>query len=328
MKTAALLQLPGNPFILAYWLRNYERVWKSEVDELHVFVNGCKNAEILETDRKLVEAAGGRFDAQPGRMVHGSATQHLFRGCDADYVMLVEDDAFVCVSEAVASAIWEVQNGTVIGSPRGGMSAEVVAAARELWGPDPVGPDGSEGYGLWPCFLFGPRQQLANVLPGFPSRAWKPGEVIGGINRAFPDIVTTDTFTLSAFLLREHGLLGRYEGQWKELWLRDLNAARTRAGYNPPWFHAGGLSNEDYFNGGGALGARPNVGGNNEGNDWAHRIWWWRRCVETAPTNLLPDMQTHYHRKLDELTTYLDVHAEVEAWELGESAWISWDDQA
>lgn len=322
---AALLQLPGNPFILAYWLRNHAEVWKDEVDELRVFVNGCKDATVLEIDRRLVEDAGGVFTHQAGRLIHGQATQVLLDCCSADEVMLVEDDAFVRHAGAVDYAFAYAENDCVVGSPRGGMSPEVEQAARDKWGPEPMGPDGSYGYGLWPCFLFGQRKVLAPVLHGFPSRSWKAGETIPGLGRSFDREMTTDTFTVSAFLLRESADLV-YEGQWKELWLRDLPEMQYAAGYDPPWFHAGGLSNEDYFNsGGGALGARAGIGGSNEGNDWAHRIWWLRRCV-TANAALHPDLAAHYHRSLDELTGFCGVEREVEAWGPVEEPWVTWDD--
>lgn len=324
MTSAALLQLHGNPFLLRYWLRNYCQVWRGEVDELHVFVNGLRDQEAAEECRRMCTAAGAAsFRHQPERLVHGDAAARLFQQTDADVVMLVEDDAFVRHPRAVSHAVSLAGAGYVVGSPRGGMSPEVEQAAREKWGQDPEGPDGSVGYGLWPCFLFGRRELLAPVMHLFQSRSWRAGEEVSGLGRAFPHEVTTDTFTAAAFVLRDRGTPMIYEGQWKELWLRDLAAARDRAGYDPPWFHAGGLSNEDFHSGGGALGLRPGIGGSNEGNDWAHRVWWIRRALTTGGPGMLPGMQAAYWEGLRRLVETAGILDECEAWERGEEPWIT-----
>ena len=328
MKTAALLQLPGNPFALSYWLRNYERVWKGEIDELHVFLNGARNREALLACEAMVRSAGARWvPPNPNRLTHGYATQVLFDQCDADTIMLIEDDAFVRTPGAIAAHLEWANYECVVGSPRGGMSPTLEQPARDRWGADPVGPDGSYGYGLWPCFLFAPRSALAQVWRGFPAQTWPVGSTIPGLDYYCAEEMHTDTFTASAFMLRD-ALPITVEGQWKELWMHDLPEMQALAGYDPPWFHAGGLSNEDFFNGGGALdNARPNIGGTNEGKDWAHRIWWIRHIVLSAPRDLLPDLRAHYLRRLDDLTREMGVGQEVDEWGKTEPPWINWDDE-
>ena len=68
---SALLPTPGNPAMLAYWLRNFA-TWADEVDELVVFVNGA-TPDVIAHDRALVEAAGGRFLSQPLSAGHDGA---------------------------------------------------------------------------------------------------------------------------------------------------------------------------------------------------------------------------------------------------------------
>jgi len=327
---SALLQLPGNPFILRYWLRNYEAVWKGEVDELRVFVNGNPRADQVQAMRRLVQDTGGIFTAQEGRLVHGQATRILIGETEATDVLLIEDDAFVRQPGAIDRAFVDAECGAVVGSPRGGMDPAIEQAARDKWGPDPEGPDGSSGYGLWPCFMFGPRHVLDEVKDGFSSQSWPAGQVIPGLGCWFGFETHTDTTTSSAFRLREAGIPLVYEGQWKELWMKDLSAMQEKAGYDPPWFHSGGLSNENLYLvtevPEGAFGVRPNIGGTLEGTDWAHRIWWWRRCIETAPDDFFPEVGGHILNQLLTLENYCNVFEDVDRWEQMLPAWITWEE--
>ncbi len=88
MTTAALLPTPGDPLLAKYWIRNYEQVWKGEVDELLVLVNG--NTESV----KMYEQTGARVILNPDRMGHGEALDVLVCNIDADKVVFIEDDAF------------------------------------------------------------------------------------------------------------------------------------------------------------------------------------------------------------------------------------------
>lgn len=329
-KRAALLQCPGDPFILSYWLRNYERVWKDEVDELRVFVNGTGDGAILDFCRSESEARGAIFTSQAGRLVHGQATEILIHQTEADHVLLIEDDAFVRQPGAIDRAFCHLEDEgfAAVASPRGGMSPDIERAALERWGsPAPEGPDGSSGYGLWPCFMFLPLDVARTVAHGISSLGWQPGETIPGLDRAFPTHQDTDTATLAAFILRDRFPESIYhEGQWKELWMKRLPEMQERAGYDIPWFHSGGLSNEIFFQGGGALGSRPDIGGTNEGLDWAHRIWWWSRCLDCFPADTLTAEWDRYEQLLDQATHEMGVQEQVESWDDVLPLWISWDD--
>jgi len=264
MKTAALLPTAGDPLLAAYWCRNYEQTWRGEVDELHVLLNGTPEA----TDIYRSVGANVTITARIG---HGQALDMLIGATDADAVVLMEDDAFVRRSGAVLERLRRVYSGMddVIGCPRGGMSPEVEAACKERWGW-PEGPDTSAGTGLWPAFLFARTADLRAVpMLRCESMTWKPGEVIPGLGRSFDTEVTTDTMTAMAFQLRDR-LRITPEVQYKEMWQKDL-AEMTALTGDPPWFHAGGLANLPET-------IRPDIGmDNNEGKDWAHRFWWWRR---------------------------------------------------
>lgn len=299
MKFACLLPTSGDPLLARYWLNNYTRVWKDEVDELLVYVNGDTSSV------PLYEQAGARIvGATDQRLIHGVALTELVRVVDADAVVLMEDDAFVRTPGTMWSALNFIAGKAtdVIGTPRGGMSPELHAAAIARWGPEPTSLDTSHGYGLWPCFLFTRPNVLRSLSDmRFSSLSWSKGQVIPGIEYEVPnDGITTDTMTLVAYQL--HDLYRITPGvQYKEMWQKDL-AEMTRLAGNPPWFHAGGLANEP-------ASARPDIGmDNNEGKDWAHRFWWWRRIGH--------DYTEHYQR----------AGLDPDYWTPIIEPWINWDE--
>jgi hypothetical protein len=323
MNRAALLQCPGDPFLTAYWLRNYERVWNHTVDQLDVFVNGCIHQPTVEWIKAEVERLGGRFTYQPGRLVHGQATRVLVENSAADVVMLIEDDAFVRDSQAVDAAFWALETGItdVVATPRGGMDPEIERYSIEKWGNFSKEGGGS-GTGLWPCFFWAHRDTLMETSRRFESWAWNPGEVIPGLEYEVKDRVqTTDTMTAVAFELRGKGLRIKECVQYKELWDRVAPCPP-----DAPWFHAGGLSNCDPLDNA-FYGARPGLGGNNEGLDWAHRLWWMRRCVDTAG-RIQHELQDGYRANIEAAVDAMGIRAEYEDWTPKCLEWITWDDQA
>ena len=327
MSTAALMQCPGDPFVMSYWVRNCAQVWRDDVDTVKVFVNGQSDPDIIGVLRDMCRTIDAEFSWQEGRLVHGDATRILLESCKADEVFLVEDDAFVREPGAIARALRRVHSREVdvIATPRGGMSPEVEQAARAKWHDhDLSSPNGADnGPGLWPCFFFARTADLMKTSRQFGSRTWHAGETIPGLGYDVTHDVTTDTFTTTAFELRGAGARIEPCPQYKEVWDKDLPA------WCAPWFHAGGLSNGDFlsedWDGG---GARADVGGTNEGRDWAHRIWWWRRCISTAPKTLLRDTQDAYAARIEALTDFLGVREDVEEWNETLLPWINWDDRA
>lgn len=328
MTRAALLQLPGDPFVASYWARNFA-TWRHEVDALYVLVNGQTDAEAVDFIEDTLRAvAPGKlvFGSQEGRLVHGQATRELVQACDEDLVMLIEDDAFVRDPSQVSQAFDKIEYGhcDVIGSPRGGMSPEVERAAVARWGSFEHANAGA-GPGLWPCFLFARTKDLLDTSRIFESRSWGSGHVIPGLGQSFEREVTTDTFTTTAFELRNAGARVDFCVQHKELWHKELPPEGA------PWFHAGGLSNGWFLGSWDGGGARPGLAGTNEGNDWAHRCWWWHRIAiaeTTGDCEYLLAQQNEYLDKLEQLIGLMGVAEEVDAWTATLLPWINWDDWA
>jgi hypothetical protein len=260
VRTAALLPTPGDPLLARYWVRNYEQTWKGEVDTLCVLVNGQLTEDIV---RIWGDVAEHRMfvDRQLG---HGQAMRKLLDGVlgEPDVVVFMEDDAFVREPGAIRSRLERAYQGEVIGCPRGGMDPAIAEAATEKWGPI-VGPDGSSGHGLWPAFLFARRDAFLATDRRFESTTWQTGERVPGLGYRVPRPMTTDTMTAVAFQLRDQFPI-TLDVNYKEMDQKVFPGAA-------PYFHAGGLSNDPH-----AIreGIPPE---SNEGRDWAHRFWWWRR---------------------------------------------------
>ncbi|HUW17142.1 MAG TPA: hypothetical protein VMW94_08685 [Actinomycetes bacterium] len=288
MITAALLPTPGDPLLARYWLRNYE-TWRDEVDTLVVYVNGGSH----EACHAYLEAGATVLHDHDGPIGHGQALRRLVDDCGADAVVLMEDDAFVRRRGAVASCLRHVlDRDVVIGCPRGGMDPAIGVAAQDLWG-EATGPDGSSGHGLWPAFLFARANTLRQVQT-FASTTWRAGETVPGLGYRCPTDMTTDTMTAAAFELRARVPI-EMVGNWKEIYQKQFVPGA-------PWFHAGGLSNDP-------ASARAGMGDSNEGRDWAHRFWWWRRIGH--------DYSEHIAR----------AGVDVDYWTPIVEPWINWEDR-
>lgn len=325
MSRAVLMQSHGDPCLTSYWLRNFERVYRDEVDELRVLVNRQNDPRIIDFLRSETERVGGIFRHEPRHLIHGQATRLLVADTDAYTVLLIEDDAFVRRPGAVNDAFDRIDQheADVIATPRHGMSPELEEYAREKWGrEEPRSPEGNVGYGLWPCFVFARTSTLRMTSQRYESWSWAPGQTVPGIEYPVgPSGVHTDSFTTTAFEMRGLGLHIEPGEQWKELWNRDLPED-----YDPAWFHAGGLSNGDFLNYRN-FGNVHDCGGNNEGLDWGHRLWWWMRAYEKAPREALTDEQwLTYGENLNRLMRELNVEAEVKQWGPRALPWITWND--
>lgn len=327
MRTAALLPTPGDPFHVRWWLRNYERVWMGEVDELHVLVNGQPDDLSREYVRTLVEELGGRYAEWngPGRISHGDALNILIQDCDADVVVLVEDDAPVRTSGAVAAGLLQVQSGAwdVVSSPRESMSPELADAAREKWG-ECRSYDGSTGHGMWPAFVFARRDTLLATSRHYGERSWGRNQVVPGLGHTVRgEAAVVDTFGSTAFELRDAFQVldvPQYKGPWG--WERWLDR-----GHDIPWFHIGSLSSSGYlvlevagFAEGRTLTDEQELG------EWSHRISWWERFLRTAG-DFLPDRQTRYRRNLDRLGDRMGVEGwRIEAWDRIVDRMVTWEE--
>jgi len=322
---AALLPAGPDPFLLAYWFRNFARVWADEVDELRVLVCGQtdQRAQDYIVDRALNWDGVGRkvsVDFHAKRVDHGQALGLLMDRTDAEYVVLLEDDAYVRRTGEIASRFHRLEDGTdVIGGPRGNASHEIIEAAVTRFG-EPWFADTTEaGHALWPCFLFARREVLEQTDRHYGARNWKPGELVKGLNLTARNDLSADTFASTTYQLRANQARIEVEGQYRVTSTVQMSEWVTKA----PWFHVGSLSSGygDVI-GDDSGGISTNQYG---GGDWARRVSWWERFARTAEG--LPDHLAHYHAEIAAFVERAGIsRSDIDGWTQAYQGWITWQE--
>jgi hypothetical protein len=277
---AALLPTPGDPFMLAYWLRDYD-AWRSEVDELLVFVNGQTDPDAVAYDRRIIEEHGGRMLYSPDSAGHDGALRRLLHETTSEYVVLCEDDAYVRHPVAVGEAFADIESGTfdIVGSPR----HEDYAGQTMKWGTYRPGGLTELRHGLWPAFLFMRRADLLATDERFGDRRWDVGETVAGWGTVSPeacrfvgiasDHIHLDTLFGTTFQLRARGLTTRLVHHVR---LYDAKATEDWLAEDPPWFHVTGISTlmDALTNDPSRL---PDMDAH--GGLWTRRLAWWYRIA-------------------------------------------------
>ena len=155
MSRAALLPAGADPFLIAYWLRNYA-TWAQFVDELRITVSGALEPEVLAYIEGLVAAAPNATMTHIGhRTDHGKMIGVLLDQTDVTHVMLCEDDAYIRRPGIVDECFRFAEDGGLVATPRDSYaSVEVTGAAAATFG---------EGFSFWPCFVFVAREHLLST---------------------------------------------------------------------------------------------------------------------------------------------------------------------
>jgi hypothetical protein len=333
MPRAVLLPTPGDPYLLRYWAANFV-TWADRVDGLLVAVNGQNDPEALGYIEALLArlrspALHVGLSVYPERTDHGVLLGRLLDHCGADTVMLAEEDAYVREPASIDRFFEQVERRDcdVVGSPRGSASMSLIAEGWKRWPGSPPTASCDEGNGLWPCFLFARREDLAATDGHFGARRWERGERIAGLDLvAGVDIddsveLSCDTFVSTAWQLRASGLRIRHVPQYR---VCDPGFLGLWLDHDPQWFHVGSLSSGlgMAFAGGHALIEEGTTGG----REWARRICWWRRFLETAPAEVCPGMRDGYAAGLDELAGVTGAEAHVASWQALFEGWVNWDE--
>ena len=285
----ALLPTPGDPLQLAYWRRNFERVWAAEVDDLAVLTS---------------------------RQDHGFAIGHLLASTDAEYVMLCEDDAYVRRPGAVDAAFARIESGEcdVIGSPRGSASAALIEAAGRSFPLLTASETGESGHALWPCFLFARRSDLLATDRHFGARNWAIGEEVLGLTAAAP--MSADTFVSTSWQLRTLNVcpVGQY---------RATDAAQVANWSAAPWFHVGSLSTGWGMSFGPGITPVPLIG--QDILELERRASWWWRFWRTAPDGVERDEYGEGLRAL--IVAWGLDQSRIEGWERTYQPFVTWNEQ-
>lgn len=204
MSRAALLPFPGDPFLLKYWLGLFDKVWGKEIDTLYIGFNSPVEKAVVNYVKKLCNRPNIVLDYVPDMADHGPTINKLLDMVKEDYVMLIEDDAFIFRSGMVDMCFNLIESGRydIVGSKRGSCAFEILEAAKRKWGISYEGL-GDQGPNFWPCYFFTKVDILKSTTRHFGARAWQCHERIQPLEYDVEvPVVYGDTFVNTSLELR------------------------------------------------------------------------------------------------------------------------------
>lgn len=248
---AAILPYPGDPFLLQFWLKNFYTHWASEIDKLYIVCNSPVEKPVADYIRELCTADPQKIDYTyiDHHIQHGDAIRVALEKATEDYVMLVEDDAYIMRPGVVDECFAQLESGQydIVGSKRGSCDEEISKEAQRLYGISYEGV-GDQGCNFWPNFFFISRVLLLSTDRDFNSRGWVQGDTIAPLQHyvvAAP-VIYSDTFVWASLQLRSMVPEERifYVNQYHA---HPSDAEHYQRGTNIfdgncPWVHIGSLS--------------------------------------------------------------------------------------
>lgn len=247
---AAILPLPGDPFLFTYWLHNFHTFWADEIGKLYIILNTPAEPVVVDYITKLC-ASDSRIDLTvlDQHIQHGDAINMALDKLTEKYIMLVEDDAYIFKKGIVTECFELLESGQydIVGSKRGSCSTEIMQRAQDVWGISYDG-EGDQGPNFWPSYFFSRADTLRRTDRNFNSRAWKKGERILALNDyevAVP-LVVGDTFVntslqLHAMIPEERiKYIPQYHAHPEDV--KYFNEKKYLFDGKAPWTHIGSLS--------------------------------------------------------------------------------------
>lgn len=202
---AAILPYPGDPFLLQFWLKNFYTHWADEIDKLYIICNTPVEKEVADYIEKLCQNPKIDYTYIDHHIQHGDAIRIGLEKATEEYVMLVEDDAYILRSGVVDECFARIESGQfdIVGSKRGSCDEEISKEAQRVYDISYEG-EGDQGCNFWPNFFFMKRELLLSTDRDFNSRAWVQGEIIPPLQHyvvAAP-VISSDTFVWASLQLR------------------------------------------------------------------------------------------------------------------------------
>lgn len=318
---AVILPTPCDPFLLKYWLENFKKYYKDEVDKLYVCLNSPVEKEVIDYEMKLLDEIGADYIYIDHQIEHGDAIRRLLEIVKEEYVMLAEDDCFVFKQGKINDCFTMVESGRVdcVGSKRGSCAFEILQQAQNLWGIEMDGL-GDSGCNFWPAFFFCKTKTLLDTDRHFEAKAYPKGTFIPELNYIMKEDGYGDTFVQTSLQLRSKGLKFWYEHHYhgspqdiehyeKQIYLWNGMSC---------WTHVGSLSS-------GLSGVLVNDIGVDLAHrksdfqpreyslsvahidEWARRIQWWQTFYDNSDDSL-PDFKEDYKKALDRIYLFSGVH--------------------
>lgn len=207
MSRCAILPYPGDPFLLQYWLRNFYNEWADKIDKLYIICNTPVEGDVVDYITEICTNDKIDFTYIDHHIQHGDAIRLGLEKATEDYVVLVEDDAYILKGkgEIINTCFNLIESGQyeLVGSKRGSCHQEILTAARDKYSIAYEG-EGDQGPNFWPNYLFIKRLTLLATDRDYNSRAWFAGDVIHLLNDyvvAAP-VISSDTFVWASIQLR------------------------------------------------------------------------------------------------------------------------------
>jgi len=245
---AGILPYVGDPFLLNYWLKFYDKVWGSEVDKLYIYAHNLIGEEIWDyIRRRCVKSKNVFLIEDHNQLEHGDSIDKALNSVTEEYVVLLEDDCFIFKSGKIDKCFQEIENEhlSLIGSKRGSCSKEILDRAAEIWGLSYEGL-GDQGCNFWPNLLFTHKKILRATSRKFGATHWNPGDYCRPLDYNFNEEAVGDTFVFASLELRrmlpkgQIGYIPQYHASPDDL--RDYEYKRLLFDGDAPWTHMGSLS--------------------------------------------------------------------------------------
>lgn len=322
MSRAALLPLPGDPFLFHYWMQLFHNVWGKEVDKLYVYHNSSVEKPVADYIAELCNSPNIYFRYKNAQVDHGDCLNELLDEVTEEHVMLVEDDGFIFKPGAVDEAFKKLESGDydIVGSKRGSCAQQILDKAQELWGISYEG-EGDQGCNFWPCYFFSSKQLLLKTDRHFKAKAWYRGDLIKPLKYVVEDeVLYGDTFVNTSLQLREMVRETRicYLPQYHTHPDDQLHHMQGKSLWNHQarWCHIGSLSSgiggilmDDQSR---ALSRREieeakgetkiprwgNMGNDSERKEWERRVQMWLTFYEKRDKEAIPEFAELYYRAI------------------------------
>lgn len=242
---AVLLPATGDPFTLLFCLKFWKERWEDEVDKIYVNLNSeyFPKEVINELLARLSDEPKIHIIYHPApTRPHGQGIKELVQVCQEDYVMLLENDAYIYKNNVVDRWFKKVESGEydVVGSPRGSCTKELYDWEVKTFNLD-VSGYGDVGPNYWPNFFIIKRENLLKTDLNFDSKEFPKGW------ERFMEDNAGDTFVWMSIQLHRMGLKFFNIPQHKASPTEFEDKENKQGNWYPPfqpmdYIHAGSLS--------------------------------------------------------------------------------------
>ncbi|RCW50867.1 hypothetical protein [Paenibacillus prosopidis] len=316
---AAILPYCGDPFLLNYWLKFFNKVWGNEIDRLYICLNSTVEDDVIQYIVDLCSRNSKiKLEHHKRQMQQGQAINLALELVEEDMVMLIEEDAIIFKPGVVDSYFKKIEEEgyEVVGSLRGFCSQEIVEQARKKWG--------CTFPGLWPNFLFTYTKHLLSTDRNFGSRRWSAGEKIEPLDYVCKTDQASDTFVNTSLQL-----YAKFHGKifYVDQHVGDILAYQDRQlPIDAPWTHinglSGGITSLLQDQNGRPLTRRKidppkpatkipkNWSREVEKKRYENKVYWWKTFYEHREAGKLNDFADAYNLAIRQLIKQFDLSEE------------------